>query len=157
MASGAVAVIGQDPAALDLGLVEGTRFRPRDRGDLGLVGQGGKCDGPGHDQAQGGPQHDAGDSQALPPCLFGRAHHGAVIAQCLDRHRPDISIAGVREQDRCGTRSLPCLGARDAKASSGEVHALQRGSSVCSPPHKGGAHRVCGAAVRQLRLNTRLR
>jgi hypothetical protein len=37
MAGGAVAIVGQDPAALDQSLVEGTGVRPRDRGHFGLV------------------------------------------------------------------------------------------------------------------------
>ena len=49
MAGGAVAIVGQDPAALDQGLVEGGGVRPRDRGHFGLVGEDGKSGGAGHD------------------------------------------------------------------------------------------------------------
>ena len=55
VAGGAVAIVGQDPAALDQSLVEGTGFRPRHRGDFGLVGEDRKSGGAGHHQSRAPP------------------------------------------------------------------------------------------------------
>ena len=67
MASCAIAIIGQDPAALDYGLVEGGWVRPRDRGDLGLMREEGEAGGPGQEQTDHRPHHSSAGSHRSSP------------------------------------------------------------------------------------------